>query len=175
MDRHCLLSLFPLLRFVYDHMYTRPTLTLSLNAASPQARKTEAALNVQSVDEKREKKHTHGECLLPSQSFLKRWHGFGIRWIASNVPPHFLSHTESRCAVAQSSPEQNHYSSQICQPAAAQEARSDWPATHTVISTHTHIHRESQLCFFPSHISYPFARLLSLALHLWLYLAHFIF
>ncbi len=169
------MSLIPLLRFVYDHMYTRPTLRLSLNAASPQARQTEAAFKLQSVDEKRErKKNTHTECLLPSQSFLIRWHGFGIRWIAPNVPPHFLSHTESRCAAAQSSPEQNRYSSQICQPAAAQEARSDWPATHAVISTHTQ--RKSALLFFP--LTFPIRSLacfLSLALHLWFYLAHFIF
>lgn len=35
MGRHCLPSLVPLLRFVYDHMYTRTTLRLSLNASSP--------------------------------------------------------------------------------------------------------------------------------------------
>ncbi|CAM4592066.1 unnamed protein product [Leuciscus chuanchicus] len=46
-------SLVPLLRFVYDHMYTRTTPRLSLNASSPQARQTEATLKLQSGDEER--------------------------------------------------------------------------------------------------------------------------
>ncbi len=121
----------------------------------------------------KEKKTKHTECLLPSQSFLKRWQGFGIRWSAPNVPPHFLSHREYVCSSSIQSRTEPLELPNL--PACCSSGGTLWLASYTRRHIPTHTEKVSS-AFFP--LTFPIrslARFLSLALHLWLYLAHFIF
>lgn len=123
-------------------------------------------------------KEKHTECLLPSQSFLKRWQGFGIRRSTPDVPPHFFkSHRECVCVQQQHNPVQNRTARAPKSASLLQlRRRALIGRLHALSYPHTHTGKVSS-AFFPP-LTFPILSLalsLSLALHLWLYLRHFIF
>lgn len=96
-------------------------------------------------------KEKHTECLLPSQSFLKRWQGFGIRRSTPDVPPHFFkSHRECVCVCSSSTIQSRTEPLELPNlPACCSSGGALWLAGYTRCHIHTHTQGKSALLFSP--------------------------